>query len=169
MSVQEQVMPFAGLVRMPFFGEHNRAFRVETAQRVDVETGMKRLVLAAAAASLIPLAGMSAPAMADPPAWAPAHGKRAKEARHWYPEDHYRKGNYRERRLAANEEIYRGRDGRYYCKRKDGTTGLIIGGVAGGVLGHEIAPGGSKTVGAVLGAVAGGLVGKSLDDGVKCR
>lgn len=130
---------------------------------------MKRLILAAAAASLIPLAGMSAPAMADPPAWAPAHGKRAKDRDRWYPDDHYRAGNYRERRLGANDEIYRGRDGRYYCKRKDGTTGLIVGGIAGGVLGHEIAPGGSKTVGAVLGAVAGGLIGKSLDDGIKCR
>jgi outer membrane lipoprotein SlyB len=129
---------------------------------------MKTVILAAAAASLIPLAGVvSAPALADPPAWAPAHGKRAKDR--WYADDYYRKGNYRERRLAANEEIYRGRDGRYYCKRKDGTTGLIVGGIAGGVLGHEIAPGGSKTVGAVLGAVAGGLLGKSLDDGVKCR
>jgi hypothetical protein len=131
---------------------------------------MKKVVFAAVAASLIPLAAVpSAPTFADPPDWAPAHGKRAKDRDRWYPDEHYRKGNYRERRLAANEEIYRGRDGRYYCKRKDGTTGLIIGGVAGGVLGHEIAPGGSKTVGAVLGAVAGGLVGKSLDDGVKCR
>jgi len=130
---------------------------------------MKKVVLAAVAASLIPLAGVSsAPAFADPPHWAPAHGKRAKDDR-WYPDDHYRKGNYRERRLGRDEQIYRGRDGRYYCKRKDGTTGLIVGGIAGGVLGHEIAPGGSKTVGAVLGAVAGGLVGKSLDDGVKCR
>lgn len=131
---------------------------------------MKKVVFAAVAASLIPLAGVaSAPALADPPEWAPAHGKRAKDRDRWYADDHYRKGNYRERRLGRDEQIYRGRDGRYYCKRKDGTTGLIIGGVAGGVLGHEIAPGGSKTVGAVLGAVAGGLVGKSLDDGVKCR
>ena len=37
--------------------------------------------------------------------------------------------------------------------RNDGTTGLIVGGMAGGVLGSIIAPGGSKTVGAILGAV----------------
>ncbi len=123
---------------------------------------MKKVVLAAVAASLIPLAGVaSAPAMAD--------RKHDRKHDRWYADDHYRKGNYRERRLGRDEQVYRGRDGRYYCKRKDGTTGLVIGGVAGGVLGHEIAPGGSKTVGAVLGAVAGGLVGKSLDDGVKCR
>lgn len=124
---------------------------------------MKKVVFAAVAASLIPLAGMTLAGVTSAPAFADRKHDR------WYPDDHYRKGNYRERRLGRDEQIYRGRDGRYYCKRKDGTTGLIIGGVAGGVLGHEIAPGGSKTVGAVLGAVAGGLVGKSLDDGVKCR
>lgn len=36
--------------------------------------------------------------------------------------------------------------------RSDGTTGLIVGGMAGGVLGSIICPGGSKTVGAILGA-----------------
>src|SRR5215203_6025556 len=37
---------------------------------------------------------------------------------------------YQERRLGANDEVYRGSDGRYYCKRSDGTTGLIIGAAA---------------------------------------
>src|SRR3546814_2433193 len=40
----------------------------------------------------------------------------------WYADDHYRDGNYRERRLGRNDRVYRGRDGRYYCKRSDGTT-----------------------------------------------
>lgn len=29
---------------------------------------------------------------------------------------------YRQRRLVANERVYRGQDGRYYCRRKDGAT-----------------------------------------------
>lgn len=132
---------------------------------------MKTLILAAAAASLLPFAAItSAPAAADPPPWAPAHGKRAKDA--WYADEHYRSGSqYKARRLSANDEIYRGRDGRYYCKRDDGTAGLVIGGIAGGVLGNAIAPGGSKTVGTILGAVAGGLLGKEIDDddGPVCR
>src|SRR3712207_9077394 len=42
---------------------------------------------------------------------------------------YYRDGpNYSERRLGADDEVYRGSDGRYYCKRSDGTTGLVIGG-----------------------------------------
>lgn len=88
----------------------------------------------------------------------------------WDPSKNYRKGNYRDRTLGRNDRVYRGRDGRYYCKRNDGTTGLVIGGIGGGVLGNLIAPGGSKTLGTVLGAGAGALLGKSLDDNkVKCR
>ncbi len=41
---------------------------------------------------------------------------------------YYHPGNYRERRLGRNDRIYRGGDGRYYCRRTDGTTGLIVGG-----------------------------------------
>lgn len=77
---------------------------------------------------------------------------------------------YRPRRLGRNDRIYRGSDNRYYCQRDDGTTGLIIGGMAGGVLGHVIAPGGSRTLGAILGAGAGALIGRAIDDGdVVCR
>jgi outer membrane lipoprotein SlyB len=72
--------------------------------------------------------------------------------------------------LARNDRIYRGSDNRYYCRRDDGTTGLIVGGMAGGVLGNIIAPGGSKTLGAILGAGAGALIGRAIDDGdIVCR
>ncbi len=65
---------------------------------------------------------------------------------------------------------WRGRDGRYYCRRPDGTTGLIVGGVAGGVLGNLIAPGGSKTLGTLVGAGAGALIGREIDRSkVRCR
>jgi hypothetical protein len=128
---------------------------------------MKKLVIAATATMLLPL-GTASAAFADPPPWAPAHGKRAKDR--WYADDHYRPGkHYKVRRLGPDDVIYRGRDGRYYCRRDDGTTGLVVGAIAGGVLGNTIAPGGSKTVGTVLGAVAGGLIGKEIDDGVECR
>jgi len=33
---------------------------------------------------------------------------------------------------------WRGEDGRYYCKRGNGTTGLLIGGAAGALIGREI-------------------------------
>ncbi len=84
---------------------------------------------------------------------------------------YYRDGpNYRERRLSRNDRIYAGRDGRYYCRRNDGTTGLIVGGIAGGALGAAIAPGGSGLLGALIGGVGGAALGKSVDDdGVRCR
>ena len=76
----------------------------------------------------------------------------------------------RERRLSRNERVYRGQDGRYYCRRSDGTTGLIVGAIAGGVLGNIIAPGGSETLGTILGAGAGALAGQAIDSrDVRCR
>lgn len=84
---------------------------------------------------------------------------------------YYRDGpNYRERRLSKNDRIYAGRDGRYYCRRSDGTTGLIVGGIAGGVLGAVIAPGSSGVLGALIGGTGGAALGKSIDsNNVRCR
>ena len=79
-----------------------------------------------------------------------------------------------ERRLSRNERVYRGHDGRYYCRRNDGSTGLIIGAVGGGVLGNVIAPGGSEVLGTILGAIGGGLAGRAVErsgnrNDVRCR
>ena len=89
----------------------------------------------------------------------------------YYADQYYRDApTYEERRLSDTDTIYVGRDGRYYCKRNDGTTGLIVGGIAGGVLGSIIAPGGSKTLGALLGAAGGAAAGTAIDRGnVRCR
>ena len=89
----------------------------------------------------------------------------------WDATHYYRDGdNYQERTMAPDERIYRGSDGRYYCRRSDGTAGLIVGGVAGGVLGDVIAPGGSKTLGTVLGAIGGAAIGSSIDrNNIRCR
>jgi hypothetical protein len=89
----------------------------------------------------------------------------------YYADNYYRGGNYyRPRTLSANDRIYRGRDNRYYCRRNDGTTGLIIGAIGGGVLGNVIAPGGSKTLGSVLGGGLGAVLGNSIGRGnVTCR
>jgi hypothetical protein len=72
---------------------------------------------------------------------------------------------YRGRKLGRNDVVYRGSDNRYYCKRDNGTTGLVLGGIAGGALGNIIAPGGSKTIGTIIGAGAGAVIGKKVDDG----
>jgi hypothetical protein len=91
---------------------------------------------------------------------------------YWDASRHYRRDDrrYRAWRLGRNDRIYRGSDNRYYCRRDDGTTGLIVGGISGGVLGSIIAPGGSKTLGAILGAAGGAILGKKIDDGdIVCR
>jgi hypothetical protein len=129
-------------------------------------------MLKALVASLA-LIGLTTPALADPPPHAPAHGKRAKDARAWdarYPERYYvADSRYQTRRLSSNDTIYRGSDNRYYCRRSDGTTGLIVGALAGGTLGNVIAPNGSKTVGSLIGGSLGAVIGKELDDGIECR
>jgi hypothetical protein len=77
---------------------------------------------------------------------------------------------YRERRLSRNDRVYAGRDGRYYCRRSDGTTGLIVGAAAGGLFGNAISNGRSSTLGTLLGAAVGATVGASIDrDNVRCR
>ena len=83
---------------------------------------------------------------------------------------YYRDGQYYgSRRLTNDDRIYRGSNGRYYCRRNDGTTGLIIGAIGGGLLGRAIAPNRSKTLGTILGGVGGALIGRSIGrDGVQC-
>jgi len=72
--------------------------------------------------------------------------------------------------LGDNDSIYRDGNGRYYCKRRDGTRGAIVGGLAGGVLGNVIAPNGSKTLGTVIGAAGGALAGRQIDRGnIRCE
>ncbi len=89
------------------------------------------------------------------------------------PARYYRDGpTYQERVLAADDRVYRGNDGRYYCKRNDGTTGLIIGAVGGGVLGNVIDGGRSRAVGTLLGGALGAIAGKAIDQNnsqVRCR
>jgi hypothetical protein len=46
---------------------------------------------------------------------------------------------YEPRRISRRDRMWRGNDGRYYCKRDNGTTGLVIGAGVGALAGHEIA------------------------------
>lgn len=118
---------------------------------------MRRIFSAAMlAAFLIP----TLPVSADPPPWAPAHGRRAKDAERAYRDD----GRRHERRLVRYEErVWRGDDGRYFCRRSDGTTGLIVGAVAGGLIGNRLARGESALLGTLIGASAGAVIGQAVD------
>lgn len=142
---------------------------------------MKKSLLAfatlAATITLLPVA----PVLADPPPWANAHGRRDRD---WRDRDDYRdgrgyrteqlydsRGRYRQpRRISRDSYVWRGRDGRYYCKRDNGTTGLIIGAGVGALAGNQIAGRGDRTLGTVLGGVLGGVLGQRIDRGdIQCR
>lgn len=82
----------------------------------------------------------------------------------YYADRYYRDGRYyRQRQLSYNDRVYRGYDNRYYCRRSDGTTGLIIGAGAGGLAGAALSSGRSEVLGVLLGAAIGGAVGNSVD------
>ena len=135
-------------------------------RKVDVN----RLRTAVAALLLVSFVG-AVPADAQPYGRARGHYKKEerREARdaYWDASKHYKhdERRYRARRLGREDRIYRGSDNRYYCKRDDGTTGLIVGGITGGVLGNVIAPGGSKVLGTIAGGALGAVIGRAIDDG----
>lgn len=64
---------------------------------------------------------------------------------------------------------WRGKDGRTYCRRSNGTVGLIVGGAAGALAGRAIDTRGERTTGTVLGIAGGALLGRELDRNRKRR
>jgi uncharacterized protein YcfJ len=58
---------------------------------------------------------------------------------------------------------WRGRDGRRYCRKPDGTTGLVVGAVGGALAGRMIDTRGDRTAGTVIGGVAGALAGREIE------
>lgn len=104
-------------------------------------------------ASVIAAASPLAAAQAQDYGW---HG----DARGWDPSHGYDAEHREHREMGRDDRVYRGHDGRYYCRRSNGTTGLVIGAVGGGVLGNAL---GGGTLGTLLGAGGGALLGKHLD------
>lgn len=87
----------------------------------------------------------------------------------YYGRSTYDRG-YRDQRVNRNTRVWRGNDGRYRCRRDDGTTGLLIGGALGGVLGNSIAGRGDRTIGTILGLAGGALLGREIDrSNSRCR
>jgi uncharacterized protein YcfJ len=89
--------------------------------------------------------------------------------RYYRPDRYYRSG-YAPIRVDRRTRIYRGYDDRYYCRRSDGTTGLIVGAALGGLLGSQIDRGQSNVAGILIGGGAGALLGREIDRGnLNCR
>ena len=86
--------------------------------------------------------------------------RREPGQRGYYAERYYRTGgNYRPYRVTRQTRIYRGGNGNYYCRRNDGTTGLIVGAALGGILGNQVGYGDSRTIATLLGGTGGALLG----------
>jgi len=123
---------------------------------------MKKSILGAMTAAILVMPVAMTPTAASAQQW---HG----DQQGWDPSRDYHNDGKRhgERRLGRNDQVYRGHDGHYYCKRSDGTTGTVIGAIGGGAAGALL---GGGTLGTLLGAGGGALLGRSIDRGnVKCR
>lgn len=114
-------------------------------------------------ATKLSMAGLAAATMlvATPPATAGDRGDRY--------ERYDRDGRYYEPRRVSRNDVWRGRDGRYYCRRDNGTTGLVIGAAGGALLGRAIDSRGERATGTILGAAAGALLGREVEKEIKCK
>lgn len=73
----------------------------------------------------------------------------------------YQRGYEHGRKDSGYRNGKRGYYGNANCKRDKGTGGLIIGALAGGLLGNQIA--GDKTLGTIVGGGVGALAGQAID------
>ncbi len=61
-------------------------------------------------------------------------------------------------------------DGRNYCRKPDGTVGLLIGGAAGALVGRAVDTHGDRATGTIIGAAAGALLGREVaQNRARCR
>ena len=78
-------------------------------------------------------------------------------------------GRYIEPRRVSAGEVWQGRDGRYYCRRGNGTTGLVIGAAGGALIGRAIDGGRNRATGTILGAAAEQSAGREVQRSMRCR
>ena len=78
-------------------------------------------------------------------------------------------GRYIEPQRVSAGEVWQDRNGRYRCRRGNGTTGLVIGAAGGALLGRVIDSRGERTTGTILGAAAGALLGREVQRSMRCK
>ena len=124
----------------------------------------------------------SAPAYADPPPWAPAHGYHAKH-RDKHAKHHDRHAKYKHKHKHKHRHGHEHRRPAYHhghyptayrapfgidiglCNRD--LLGGVLGGAAGGIVGSRIGKGSGRTAatigGTIVGVVIGGSIGRAMD------
>jgi hypothetical protein len=132
------------------------------------EQTMRKMISTLAATAMI------LPMLAATPALAGGRGyDRGYEEGYYAARNEYRGDRYDDRRYDARYDRgpreWRGSDGRTYCRKSDGTVGLIIGGAGGALIGRAVDTRGERATGTILGAAAGALIGKSLASKRRCR
>ena len=104
---------------------------------------MSRKLITAAALTAVTLSAL--PAVAD------AHD-RGHRHRHHHRDHHHHHSDYRHRESC----------------RTSGTTGMIVGGAAGALLGRELDGGRDRMTGTILGAGTGALLGREVSKKSRC-
>lgn len=88
-------------------------------------------------------------------------------ARNGYDDGYYNRGDRYDRddrrEYRRGDRYYRNNAYRNNSRCDKGTGGTIIGAVAGGLLGNEVARRGNKTEGSIIGAAVGALAGRAID------
>lgn len=79
----------------------------------------------------------------------------------YYQQPAYNRGYYQQ--PAYGGGYYRESYQQGYRCRNDGTTGTIVGAIAGGLIGNGVAGRGDRALGTVLGGGAGALAGRAID------
>ncbi len=83
-----------------------------------------------------------------------------------YDDGYYSRGDrydrYDRREYRRGDRYYRN-NGYRNARCDKGTGGTVIGAVAGGLLGNEVARRGNKTEGSIIGAAVGALAGRAID------
>jgi hypothetical protein len=69
----------------------------------------------------------------------------------------------------SDDREWRGKDGRLYCRKSNGTVGLVVGAAGGALLGRAVDTRGERTTGTILGAAGGALLGRELIRKRRCR
>jgi len=119
----------------------------------------RKSVIAAALAAATITASIPAAALAGDGGrrWSENRDHRGHDARRYHGRD-----RYADRRGYRNDR----RDDR--CRKSGGTTGLLLGGVAGALLGRAVDTQGDRAPGTIIGAGAGALAGRAVDRNSSC-
>lgn len=123
----------------------------------------KKALLAATAASMVAIPGAASAQYYPGYGYNDGYGYDYRDQRRYERE---------QRRYERQQRRYANQYGNYYGRRCSGTTGTIVGGVAGALIGREVAKGrrdyygyrrgGDKTAGAIIGGAVGALVGREV-------